>query len=322
MSVVFVTGGSGFVGGRLIARLVADGHTVRALARSDTAAARVGALGAVAVRGDMDDVASLRTAAQGSDLAFHCAARTTRGGSRAAFWADNVDGTANVVRATREAGVRRLVHVGTEAALMAGQALVGVDETAALRPDSPAHYASSKAAAEQFVLAANSAEFETIVLRPRFVWGAGDTTVLPELLATVAAGRFAWIGDGRHLIDTTHIDNVIEGLCLAAERGRPGEVYFVTDGEPVVFREFITELLATQDVTAPTRSVPAGVAKVAAGVGEAVWRGLRLKGAPPVDYMSLWLSSKECTIDTTKARTELGYAPVRTRTAGFAELRG
>lgn len=322
MSKIFVTGGSGFVGGRLVGRLVAEGHTVAALARSDSAAQRVTGLGAVAVRGDINDVVGLRAAASGSELAFHAAARTARGGNRAQFWADNVEGTANVLRAVREAGVRRLVHVGTEAALMAGRPLVNVDETAELRPDSRAWYAASKAAAEQLVLAANGEGFETVVLRPRFVWGAGDSTVLPEIVAAVRAGRFAWIGGGRHLTETTHIDNTVEGLLLAAHRGRPGEVYFVTDGEPVVFRDFVTELLATQAVAAPSRSLPTGLAKVVTRVGEAAWRGLRLKGAPPLDTMSLWLSSQECTIDTTKARTELGYTPVRSRADGLAELRG
>ncbi|WP_217212913.1 NAD(P)-dependent oxidoreductase [Streptomyces sp. AC550_RSS872] len=315
MTTVFVTGGSGFVGGRLIARLIADGHTVRALARSETSAKAIQALGATPVRADLSSPETLRAAAAGAELAFHAAARTG-GGSRAQFWADNVTGTANVIRATREAGVRRLVHVGTEAALMNGQPLVRVDETAPLRPDSRASYSASKAAAEQLVRDADGSGMETVVLRPRFVWGAGDTTLLPRLKDMVESGHFSWIGGGRHLTDTTHIDNTVEGLVLAAERGRPGEAYFVTDGEPVVFRDFLTELLATQHVTVPDRSLPYGVARAIAGTAEALWRTLHLKGEPPLGYMGVWLSGLECTIDTAKARTELGYRPVTTQQQG------
>jgi nucleoside-diphosphate-sugar epimerase len=319
MGSVFVTGGSGFVGSRLITRLLAEGHTVRALARSDAAAGKVQSLGAIPVRADLTDVAGLRAAAAGTELAFHAAARTTRGGTRRQFWTDNVDGTANVVRAVREAGVRRLVHVGTEAALMDGQPLVNVDESAPLRPDSRASYPASKAAAERVVIEANGS-LETVVLRPRFVWGAGDTTLLPELVNMVSSGRFAWLNGGRHLTDITHVDNVVEGLMLAADRGRPGQPYFVTDGAPVVFRDFLTELLATQGVSAPNRSLPYGVAETVAAAGETLWRSLGLKGAPPLDYMSVWVSGRECTIDITKARTELGYQPVKTRQQGLAEL--
>jgi nucleoside-diphosphate-sugar epimerase len=71
------------------------------------------------------------------------------------------------------------------------------------------------------------------------------------MVATVKAGKFAWVGGGHNVTDTAHVDNVVEGLVLAGEKGRPGEAYFVTDGEPVVFREFVTELLRTQGVEPP-----------------------------------------------------------------------
>jgi nucleoside-diphosphate-sugar epimerase len=317
MATAFVTGGSGFIGGRLIERLVADGHTVRALARSDGAAAKVEALGAEPLRGDLSDVDSMAAGAAGADVAYHCAAKAENSRDWAAFVAANVDGTRNVVTACRTAGVRRLVHVGTEAALMNGQPLVNVDETVPLRADSRAPYPATKAAAEQLVRDANGDGLETVVVRPRFVWGAGDTTLLPVMTEMVRAGRFAWIGGGRHRTDVTHVDNVVEGLVLAAGRGTPGEVYFVTDGEPVVFREFVSDLLATQGVAAPTRSLPYGLANAVAAVGEWLWR----RGTPPLDRFTVWVSALECTIDITKARTDLGYAPVRTREDGLAELR-
>jgi nucleoside-diphosphate-sugar epimerase len=164
-------------------------------------------------------------------------------------------------------------------------------------------------------------DFEAMVMRPRLVWGAGDTTLLPEIVAAVEGGKFAWIGGGEHLTATTHVDNVVEGLVLTAQKGQAGEAYFVTDGEPSVFREFISELLSTQGVEPPTRKVPASVAGAVAAGSETAWRLLRLGGEPPVTRLALWLSSQECTIDISKARSELGYEPVRTRVDGMAELR-
>jgi nucleoside-diphosphate-sugar epimerase len=318
---VFVTGGSGFIGGRLVRRLVAEGRRVRALARSDAAAEKLVGAGAEPVRGDLSDPAALRAGAEGCDLAFHAAAAVLEWGPREEFVRANVDGTGHVLDACRQAGVRRFVHVGTEAATMAGQPLVGIDETAPLRPDSKADYCATKAMAEQAVRAANGDGLETVVVRPRLVWGIGDTTILPGLVEAVRAGRFRWIAGGRHATSTTHVDNVVEGLVLGGQRGRPGEAYFVTDGDPVVFRDFITELVGTQGVEIPDRALPKGLASAAAVASEGVFRALRLKGTPPLTRTAFWLSALECTIDISKAREQLGYAPVRAIEDGMAELR-
>jgi nucleoside-diphosphate-sugar epimerase len=320
VTAVFVTGGSGFIGGRLIERLRSEGHAVRALARSATAAERVRAHGAEPVEGELADVAAMRGGAEGCELAFHAAAMLGDWGQREDFERGNVEGTANALRACANAGVRRFVHVGTEAALLAGQPLVNVDETAPLRPDSPALYSATKARAEQAVRAANRDGFETVVVRPRFVWGVGDTTLLPVMVEMVRSGRFAWIGGGRHRTSTTHVENTVEGLVLGASSGRPGEVYFVTDGEPVYFREFVSELLATQGVQAPSRSIPAAAASAIASTGEAAWRLLPLPGRPPLTRFAYWVSSQECTIRINKAREQLGYTPVKTIADGLAEL--
>ncbi|MCW3028601.1 MAG: hypothetical protein JWN81_1812 [Solirubrobacterales bacterium] len=321
MASAFVTGGSGFIGGRLIERLRADGHEVRALARSPSAAERVRGRGAEPVEGDLADTAAMRAGAQGCEMAFHAAATLGDWGRREEFERGNVDGTRNALRACAEAGVRRFVHVSTEAVLLAGEPLVDVDETAPLRPDSPALYSATKARAEQAVLAANGERFETVVVRPRFVWGVGDTTLLPVMVEMVRSGRFAWIGGGRHRSSTTHVDNTVEGLMLGATRGRPGNVYFVTDGEPVVFREFVSELLASQGVAAPSRSIPAWAGSALASAGEASWRVLPLPGRPPLTRFTYWVTSQECTIRIDKAREQLGYAPVKSIADGLAELR-
>jgi nucleoside-diphosphate-sugar epimerase len=317
----FVTGGSGFIGGRLIRRLVGDGWRVRALARSDRSAEAVRDAGAEPVSGDLDQVEPMRAGAEGCGFAFHAAAYVGEWGKREDYERGNVVGTANALEACRAAGVRRFVHVGTEAALMAGQPLVGVDETAPLRPDSKAMYPSTKAQAERLVRDANGDGFETVVVRPRFVWGVGDTSVLPALMEGVRRGRFAWIGGGRQLTDTTHVANVAEGLVRGAEQGRAGEAYFVTDGGPVAFRDFVTDMLATQGVEIPEKNVPPAVARVLAAAGEMAWRTLPLRGAPPVTRFAVWAASLECTIDISKAREELGYQPVKTREEGLAELR-
>jgi nucleoside-diphosphate-sugar epimerase len=316
----FVTGGSGFVGGALVRRLVGDGWRVRALARSERSADVLAGVGADPVRGDLDDSEAMRRGAEGTEVAFHAAASVQQWGPWEQFERVNVGGTERALEACRSAGVRRFVHVGTEAALSVGEPLVRVDETAPLRPDSKAPYPATKARAEQAVRAATGHGFETVVVRPRFVWGPGDTTLLPGIVETVKAGRFAWIGGGEHLTSTAYIDNVVEGLLLGAERGRPGEAYFITDGEPVQFRNFLTRMLETQGVEVPSRTMPLALARAFARGSEAAWTLLARDGEPPLTRAAVWLSAMEITIDISKAREELGYEPVASIDEGLERL--
>jgi nucleoside-diphosphate-sugar epimerase len=316
----FVTGGSGFIGGRLVERLVGEGRQVRGLARSDAAAAKVKALGAEPVRGELGDRAAMAAGATGCAVAFHLAAHLGEYGIWEDFERGNVEGTRNALAACEEAGVRRFVHCGTEAALMAGEPLIQVDETAPLRPDSRAPYPATKAKAELAVREANREGFETVAVRPRFVWGKGDTTLLPNMVETVEAGKWAWIGGGGNITDTAHVDNVVEGLALAAEKGRPGESYFITDDEPVVFREFVTAMLRTQGVEPPNRNLPASAAAPMARVCEAAWKLLPLKGEPPMTTFRSWLLTQECTIEIGKAKSELGYRPIVSHEQGLAAM--
>jgi nucleoside-diphosphate-sugar epimerase len=153
------------------------------------------------------------------------------------------------------------------------------------------------------------------------VWGKGDTTLLPAFCAQVRSGQWAWAGGGTHRTATTHVDNTVEGLMLAATKGRDRGVWFVTDGGSVVFRDFITDLIRTQGLEPPDRNIPSAVPAIVARAGETLWRVLPLPGDPPLTRFASWFVTQECTLDISRAREELGYEPVVTREQGLAELR-
>ena len=120
----------------------------------------------------------------------------------------------------------------------------------------------------------------------------------------------------------SHIANVVHGLLLAAEKGRGGEIYFVTDGAPQDFREFITAQLRAIGVTKESRSVPYGVASAFASGGEWLWKTFGLKSMPPLPRSVLFLMGQKLTVNDAKARRELGYAPVMTVERGLVEIAG
>jgi nucleoside-diphosphate-sugar epimerase len=316
----FVTGGSGFLGRNLIAALVARGDTVTALARSLNAMQTVRQLGAEPQAGDLVDVAAMKAGMAGAEVVFHCAAKVDDWGDPAEFHKVNVEGTTHVIESARAAGVRRLVHVGTEAVLADGTPIRDADETRPRPPRPIGLYPSSKSQAEAVALAANGQGLEVVVVRPRMIWGKGDTAVLPKILDAMRKGRFAWIGDGRYLTSTCHVRNVCEGILLAAERGGPGEVYFLTDGAPVEFRSFFTAIARYHGVDPGEREIPRGLLYALAASSEFLWRTFRLKGSPPVSRTAILLAGEQVTVNDAKARRELGYQALVTREMGLAEM--
>ncbi len=321
MQQAFISGGSGFVGRNLIAALREKGVAVRCLARSGAAAETIRKAGAEPVNGDLEDLTALRAGMTGCDVAFHTAAIVKDWGDPVEFHRVNVQGTENLLAAAREAGVPCVVHVSTEAVLAGSAPLTGVDETMP-RPAEPyGPYALTKGLAEERVIAANSPSLRTVVVRPRFIWGKGDTSVLPQLVAAVRAGRFRWVSGGRYLTSATHVRNVVEALLLAAERGRGGEIYFATDGPPIEFRTFITALLETQGVRPGRRSLPRGFAFTLGGIVESVWTAFHIKAAPPITRMVVKMMGEEVTINDSKARKELGYAGKISFEEGIRQMR-
>lgn len=320
---VFVTGGSGFVGRNLLEALQARHVPVVALARSDAAAAACAGHGARVVRGDLEDVAAMAGAMAGCDVVFHCAAHVAEWDPPEVFQRVNVEGTANVIEAARQAKVDRLVHVSTEAVLVTrrpGDGIIEADELRPIPEDPLPLYPASKAAAEQLVRAA-AADLHTVIVRPRLIWGSGDTSLLPQLLTAISAGKFRWISGGHYKTSTCHVRNCVEGMLRAAERGGRGETYFLTDGPPVELRGFLRDLVGTQGFDAGGRSIPRGLARALASAGEAVGRLRGYRWRPPVTQLTLRLMGEEVTVVDAKARAEIGYTASVSREAGLKEMR-
>ncbi len=317
---IFVTGGSGFIGGALIKKLSAV-HQFFALSRSPRSDHLLRQYGATPIRGDL---AQFETDCLNEcDAVVHSAAHIGPGGDRAFYRAVNVTGTENVLNRAKEAGIKRFIHIGTEAGCFYGQHMRDIDETYPLAVHSPYHYPATKAEAEVVVLRANEPAigFETVSLRPRLVWGEGDRTLLPNMVKAARFHALAWIDGGRCLTSTTHVDNVVHGIELALQgKGRGGEAYFITDDEVRSFREVITALLATQELQPGNLSIPSAPIRATVYLLQKSWEGLHIPYHLPINRFAVALMSRDCTIRIDKARRELEYEPIVNFDLGLQQL--
>lgn len=317
---IFITGASGFVGGAAARRFAADGHEVVAMSRSEASDARIRDCGARPVRCDLESVTAAHL--DGAEVVIHAAAFVEAWGPPDAWSRINVAGTKRMLAAASSAGVRRFIHIGTEAAIVFGQDVHNADETVPLAPSSPYPYCSSKAQAEMAVVAANGFPpgFETIVLRPRFIWGPGDETLLPQIRRAAESGAWIWVDHGRALTSTVHIDNLVDAIGLAFSAGRAGQAYYILDEGTRSMREIIEGMAAAHGLVLPARSIPRWLADWLGGAMEAIWRQLGLRGTPPLTRHVAMVLSRDCTLNGAKAAAELGYRPRVSVADGLAQV--
>ncbi|MVM29141.1 NAD-dependent epimerase/dehydratase family protein [Spirosoma sp. HMF4905] len=316
MKQVFVTGGSGFVGQNLIPMLIEEGYQVKALARSPQAVQKVEQLGAIAVRGDLTDAQQLAQGLKGCESVFHLAGSVNFFASEEELEKIHVQATKLLLSAAKEAGVKKFIDLSASSVIMNGKPIENADET--FQSDHIVDgYSRTKLRAEQLVLQAHTNDFQTISIRPPMIWGKGDNNILPAVLEAIKEGQMQLIGGGKHHLSTAHVLNVCHALILAERAIPSGKAYFITDGESPVFKDFISQYVATQGVTLPDKSVSLGMAKIIATIMEFVWKTFKLNGHPPLYKALVNTLGLEFTLKDRRAREELGYKPIVTIQQGM-----
>jgi dihydroflavonol-4-reductase len=312
MNTVLVTGATGFIGSHLVRTLRERDLTVRALVRSARSAAHLEALGVELIEADLTDPASLRGVGDGCDVVLHtaCAVASTFDAGRSAleqFLAVNRDGTLNLARELVRAGGPRMVHVSSTAA-MGTPATAKVDETTPCNPRAP--YQISKREAELGLLALGREGLDVVILRPCVVAGEGKRqSELLQLFKMVRKGRLPFIG---RRYDVTKpiimVDDLVDAIILAAERGRAGEIYLVHSDGAHTIGEIIAVAGRLTGAKRTHFNVPVPAARLLAH-GLVALKRLRPDWNPPLTPERVDLFIADRRIDITKARRELGYEP-------------
>lgn len=307
---ILVTGGTGFLGQHLSRALLAEGNRVRLMGRNlqQPGVLALVEMGAAAIEADLRDEKAVRAACRGAEVVFHVGALSAPWGNRSDFYAINVGGTRSVLEGCKEHGVRRLVYVSSPSVVFDGRDQVNQTEDAPYPARFASLYSLTKKLGEDLVNAATG--LETVIVRPKAMFGPGDTALLPRLITAARLGRLPQIGNGRNLVDLTYVDNVVHALTLSAKakaEAAVGHTYTITNGEHVPLWRVIRSTLRRLNLPTQMRRIPLPVALVLAGAMEA-WAGVTGREPTLTRYTASILARTQ-TYDISAARRDLDYMP-------------
>ena len=322
-----VTGAGGFLR-PLPCRTVDGPRQARSCALCRRPSRQLAALGVETLQADLRDREATVAACRGMDVVFHAAGVAGIGGPWKRYYQSNTLAARHVVEGCRRHGVARLVYTSSPSVTFDGRDQQGVDESAPYAVRWLSHYSHSKALAEQDVLAANDPpRLMTCALRPHLIWGPGDQSLAPRLLALAAAGRLRRVGDGTNLIDTAYVENVAEAHLLAADALSPGarvagRAYFISQGEPVNCWQWIDSLLTLAGLAPIRKRMSLGAAWAIGASLEFLYRLLGVETEPPMTRFLAAQLARSHYYDVPRGAGGLRLSPAGLDRRGIAALGG
>ena len=307
---ILVTGATGFLGKRIAEKLRLQGEDVLATGRNLEKGANLtnnGIRFQVAELTHKDEVENLF---MDCEAVIHSAALSSPWGKYEWFYQANVVATKNLLNAAKERAIQRFVHISTPALYFYQGSRLNVKENAELfRPLN--HYIATKRLAEEKIDEAFTKGLPVVTLRPRAIYGPGDTSILPRLIERLESGYLPIIGDGQNLIDLSYVDNVVDAalLALRSDSHVLGKKYNITNGEAVHLWDEIVKIADFLNLKSPSRKLSKTAALALAYCMEKIYARLPKYPEPPLTRYTVGLMAHSMTLDISAAQQDLNYKP-------------
>lgn len=318
---IFLTGTTGFVGSHLLESLNAAGHQIMGHFRAPHSIDSMPYRNLEVWSGDLNDIKGLSKRLEGFDVVIHCAAEMKLWNSEKTLYETNVLMTKNLLESAKQAGVKQFIFMSD--ASIAKNPLsqnLDVSESRSLPSLQDFPYSYSKLQAEKLVLEAGDEMLRTISLRPASVWGRGD--LIDRRLGEAAdRNKFGWFDGGDYPFSTCYIQNLCEAVKKALLSTSNQESFFISDGEPSQFRQWMSMRLKAGHYKVPTLSIPRSFAWPLARFTENGWKYLPLRGEPPLIREMVHLMAHPFSVSIQKARDQLAYEPIYSMEVGMLEMK-
>ena len=315
---VLVTGATGFLGKYAVEELVEHGYQVRALGRNQKLGQALARPGVEFFSGDFTKEDDVFAACDGVDAVVHAGALSTLWGAWDQFYRTNVEGTRLVLEACKHFGIKRLVYISSPSIYAAARDQLAIKEADAPKENDLNFYIKSKLLAERKI--GDYPEVESIILRPRGLFGIGDTSIFPRVLRLSQKFGIPLIRGGQQLMDMTCVENVALAIRLALEAPiAQGRVYNITNGEPRSFKSMLDEALDGLQIKKRYLRLPAGLVALLARMLEGSYRLFGIRKEPPLTRYTYYLMRYSQTLDISAAKKDLGYEPCLSISEGIAK---
>jgi len=316
---LLITGATGFLGRRTV-EILRHQHEIIAVGRNNKIGQLLVGQNVEFIACNLENEHEVLNLPTNFDVIIHSAALSSPWGKWEDFYQANVVASRNLIKLARKSKhLKRFVHVSTPSVYFDFKDRFNVRETDPVADPAPCFYTKTKLMAEQELLQNYKQDnFPIIILRPRGLFGPGDTSIIPRLIKAKESGRLPIIGNGKNITDLTYVDNVVEAIdcSIQAKSEVNGEIFNITNGEPTKLWDFLSSVLVDIGLTPPTRKLPYSLMFIISYISEFLCRILPFGREPALTRYTTGLLAKSQTLDITKAKNMLKYKPKVSLTEG------
>lgn len=319
---VAVTGAGGYLGRALVHRLLASGFKPFAIVKKESEAREYEGRGIDSVCRDLSKKGDYAGLLEGCKALVHCAALKRDYGRWEDFKRTNIDITRLVMECALDESLEKIIHISTTSVYGNDRSHYGTDEEADYGERVVDHYTRSKIEADKIVSSLiKNKNFPGVILRPGYIWGPGDQTIIPFIVKGLRSRRLMLVEDGENLLSLTFIDNVVEAIMRALKnKEATGRIFNITDGSKVTSKRFISDIMSVLGIELSLRAMPYPLIYSMAYSLEHFYRVMRKSTPPPYTRFAARFLRYTAIFDISRAIYDLGYQPKISYKAGMTLL--